>query len=71
MRMRVRFRLSVAIGVSLLVLPFGIFSSIAQETESEVAGNDKVADIIKNYEGRRWAEVKATYKGGAASKEQK
>lgn len=52
MRMRVRFRLSVAIGVSLLVLPFGIFSSIAQDTESEVAGNDKVADIIKNYEGR-------------------
>lgn len=29
------------------------------------------AATIKNYEGRRWAEVEATYKGGAASKEQK
>ncbi len=29
------------------------------------------AATIKNYEGRRWSEVEATYKGGAASKEQK
>lgn len=29
------------------------------------------AVLLKNYEGRRWAEVEGTYTGGAASKEQK
>jgi len=34
-----------------------------------IAGVEAV--VLKNYEGRRWAEVEGTYTGGAASKEQK
>lgn len=40
--------------------------------QSDIEAIDGVeAATIKNYEGRRWAEVEATYTGGAASKEQK